>query len=333
MKPSWTRVRRGIVVLGVVVVASVVGYRIAGRDWLDALYMVVITLSTVGYGEHSNLPPGEKWLTIGVIVFGILALGYTVGGMIQMLTEGEVERALTVRRILHDVQQLKEHIIICGFGRIGRILAEEFRGEKRKYVIVERDHEHVWRGMDAGQLIFQGDSTSEEVLLRAGIEQASTLITTLPDDADNVFITLTARNLNRNLQIIARAESTSTHKKLLQAGANQVVMPATIGAARMVRMVTHPSTVELLELAAERSVLDVQMDEFKLPHNSPIIGQSVGEIAARRRHGLLLAAVKRKAGELVFNPGAEHIFEPEDIVIVMGSAADIQRFRVEFSGS
>ncbi len=163
-------------------------------------------------------------------------------------------------------------------------------------------------------------------MLQAGVQRAKSLVSALPHDADNVFITLTARNLNPKLQIIARAEQLTTNKKLLQAGANRVVMPASIGAQRMAAMITRPSTVEFLELVADRNVLDVELDEFEIPANSPLIGKKLGDTGLRPKYSLLMVAVKRRVGVLVFNPEPDYIFQPEDVAIIMGRTEDIQRF-------
>jgi voltage-gated potassium channel len=166
--------------------------------------------------------------------------------------------------------------------------------------------------------------------LANGIRRAKCLVTVLPNDAVNVFITLTSRNLNPQLQIIARGEQHSTHKKLLQAGANRVVLPAAIGAMRIAAMVTHPSTVELMELVAGRSVLDVEVDELHVPDSSPLVGRTIREIEARSRHGLLVVAIKHSHGGMIFNPEANLSFQSSDIIIVMGRVEDIERFRREY---
>lgn len=326
MNPSVRRIRRGAVLLTAVLVASICGYRFFGRSWLDSSYMVVITLATIGFGEHSQLSPGEQFYTIIVILVGLTASAYTLGAFVQLLTAGEVERALGIRRMNREIDRLHGHVIICGFGRMGRILCAELQRQEVPLVVVERSTDVVGEIVAAGYLAYQGDATDEATLLAAGVKRAKCLATVLPGDADNVFITLTARNLCPVLQIIARGELPSTQKKLLQAGATRVVLPAAIGALRMAAMVTKPSTVELMELFTGKNLLDVEVDELSVAESCPLVGKTVHEAETRRRHGLLVVAVKRADGNMAFNPGAEFRFTPGDTIIVMGKPDDITRF-------
>lgn len=329
MKSSFNRIRRGGVLLAITFIVAVCGYRAMGWGWLEAVYIVVITLATVGYGEHSQLPPQAQIFTIVVILVGVSAAAYTFGGLLQMMTEGEIEKVVGTRRLANDIAKLQDHVIVCGFGRIGQILCEDLRRSNRPFLVIESSHERIDLARSLGYLAQAGDATEEEVLALAGIARAKTLVTALPTDAANVFITLTSRNLNRSLQIIARGESPSTQKKLLQAGADRVVLPAATGAQRMAAIITRPSTVELLELVAGKSVLDVEIDEVTIPAGCPLVGNTVQTAETRRVHGLLVVAVKRPHGAMVFNPGAEFEFAAGDTVIVMGKPDDIGRFRDE----
>jgi voltage-gated potassium channel len=330
MSTPLRRVCIGAVVLVGVFVAAVLGYRIAGRSWLDAVYMVIITISTVGYGESSNLSPGQQVLTIGVIVFGISAAFFTLGGFVQMMLEGEIERTLRLGRTTRAIEGLENHVVVCGFGRIGQILAHELKSNSQSFVVIDSDPEKIAEAQNLGYLVLLGDATEEEILVSAGVARAHSLVTALPNDAANVFITLTSRNLNARLQIIARGEYQTTEKKLYQAGANRVVLPAAIGALRMAAMITRPSTIELMELVAGQSVLDVEVDEVAVTPDSSLVGKTIVDAETRRRHGLLVVAVKQKAGPMVFNPGAEVVLESGDTIIVLGRLADIDRFRADF---
>lgn len=324
------RIRDGAILLTVVLSAATVGYRLAGWSWLDSIYMVVITVATVGYGEIGPMTPGLRILTMAVIVFGMTAGAYTIGGIVQMITEGEIDRALGERRLGREVAKLHGHVIICGFGRMGRILADELHRLKTPFVVIERDQPRIREANDLQYLALIGDATQEGVLEMARVQEAKTLVTALPDDDANVFITLTGRNLNRNLQIIARGEQPSTQKKLIQAGADRVVLPATIGAMRIANMLTRPSAVEFLELVAGKSTLDVEIDEMVIPDGSLLAGQTVSQAEARRKHGLLCVAIRRGAGQMIFNPDDDFKFETGDTIIVMGKPDDIGRFRGEY---
>lgn len=331
MKKPLVRIRAGACVLAVVFVAGVVGYRLlGGYDWLEAVWMVVITIATVGYGERSGLSPSLQVLTIGVILFGMSAAAYTFSGLFQLVVEGELERILGVRRMTREIDQLHNHVILCGFGRVGQHLAADLRAQGCPFIVIERDHPVLEEARQCSYLCLAGDATDEHVLIAAGLPRAKTLVTALPTDAANVFITLTARELNRSVQIIARAEHQSAEKKLRLAGANKVVMPAIIGARQMVRMIMRPSTADLMELVVDQSPLNVELDEVAVTGDSKLAGVTVQETEAHRRHRLLVVAVKPADGPMIFNPDAGYTFRADDTAIVMGHTEDIERFRREY---
>ena len=213
---------------------------------------------------------------------------------------------------------------------MGEILAQELHRQRMPFVILENDPERVTEAASQGYLALNDNATEEDALLPAGVERAKTLATTLPRDADNVFITLTARNLNPKLMIIARGEFPTTEKKLLQAGADRVVLPAATGALRMAAMITRPSAVELIEVVSGRQMAGVEVDELAIPPGSALEGVTVGESQTRSRHGLLIVAVRNPEGKLLFNPGADAVLQSGGSVIVMGRQADIDRFRAEY---
>lgn len=248
-----------------------------------------------------------------------------------MVIEGEVDRVLRLGRNTRAIDQLHGHVIVCGYGRLGKLLAHELQAKKQSFVVVDIHPDSVADALERGYLALAGDATEEGTLQSAGVQRAKCLVTALSSDAANVFITLTSRNLNRGLQIIARGELQSTQKKLIQAGADRVVLPATIGAQRIASMITHPSTVELMELVAGRSVLDVEVDEFTIPAPCPLVGMSILSAETRHKHGLLVVAVKQMGGNMIFNPDAELKFGAGDVLIVMGRIDDIERFRREYS--
>ncbi len=324
------RIRTGAIVLGVVFVGSAVGFRVAGYDWIESVRMTAITISTVGYGESSQSAPWLQLFTVLVIVVGTSAAVYTFGGFFQMVLEGELEQALGHRRMTRGIEQLDDHIIVCGFGRIGEVLARDLQRLGRRFVVIDDDVERFEDARRQNYLCLVGDAMNDAVLEAAGITRASTLVSALPGDADNVFITLTARNLNSSIRIIARAEQHTTEAKLRQAGADKIVMPAIIGAHRMERMITRPSTAHLMELVSDSSLLDLELDEFTLPQESQMIGLTVGAIKAHQRHRLLVAAVKQADGRMMFNPDSDYVYQAGDTLIVMGHVADIQRFQHEY---
>jgi len=246
-----------------------------------------------------------------------------------MITEDEVQRALRNRRITRGIDQLSGHVIVCGMGRTGEILAQELTSFEEPFVVIDNDPAKTeLAGEDLARLVVTGDATEEGTLETAGITRAKTLISVLPSDADNVFITLTARNLNPKLQIIAKAELRSSEKKLRQAGADRVVMPPVIGGRRMARMVTRPTTARWIDLFTDRSAtMGIELDELVIAEQGGLVGKSVADAAVHRDHNLLILAVEHVDGSMDFNPGGNYVFQPNDTVILVGSREDTEAFR------
>ncbi|MBN2293843.1 MAG: potassium channel protein [Pirellulales bacterium] len=329
MSSGIRHVQTALLMLVMVFVVGVAGYCIAGWDLVDSIYMVVIILSTVGLEEVHQLSPEMELFTSIIIVVGVSTALYLMGAFVQMMTEGEVNRVLGLRKISRDIKRLNGHVVICGFGRMGEILAGQLRNKKKTFVIVEKSPERIAEATELGYLAVSDDATEENALESVGVAKAATLVTTLPHDADNVFIALTARNLNPDIHIIARGEFQSTEKKLIQAGADRVVLPAATGAMRMAAMITRPSMVELVELVAGSHVAEVEVDEVALSSECKLVGKTLGQSDIRSRHGLLVVAVRRGKESLQFAPGANLLFEAEDRVVVIGPLEDIERFRRE----
>lgn len=331
MRTPLKRIRLGGFVLVTVFVLAVIGYRyIGGYDWTAAIWMVVITISTVGYGETSQLPLSVQMLTIALIILGISASVYTFGGLIQLILEGELEYVLGRRRMTKDIMSLSGHTIICGYGRMGRKLASELELQKQKLVVIDSDRDAVSDAAGDGLLCLHGDATEEKTLLAAGLERAKTLASTFPNDAESVFITLTARNLNHGINIIARAERESTQNKLQQAGANTIVMPTVVGARQMGRLITRPSTAHLINLVDEARFRDFDLDELEVEANSRLSSMTVAQCGAHSKYKLLLVAIKQPDGELKFNPHADEQLRAGDVLLVIGNLDDISRFRAEY---
>jgi len=288
-------------------------------------------MSTVGFREMGEMTPALKVFTILVIVFGVSTSFYILGGLVHMVLEGEINRALGMRRVSREIERLAGHVVLCGFGRMGEVVAGEISRSKQPFAVIDQDAQRIAEAVSLGYLAVQADATEEETLQAARVPEARALVTTLPSDADNVFITLTARDLNPKLHIIARGEQRSTEKKLIQAGADRVVLPAMTGALRMAAMITRPSTIELIELAAGGRVAEMAIDELVIPQDCPLVAKSIRDSQARSRHGLLIVAIRRADGQMVLNPDASVLFQASDTAVVIGRLADIEKFRTECS--
>lgn len=312
-----------------------VGYVIAGWTPIDAFYMVIITIFGVGYGEVRPVATPElRGFTIAVIVGGYAAAIYAVGGFVQLVTEGEINRALGARRMNRQVSKLRGHTIICGYGRIGRILARELADAGEALVVVDVDPVKVREADDDGHPTLAGDASREEVLHAAGIDHAKALATVLPDDATNVFITLGASGLNRGVEIIARAEDPSTEPKLRRSGATQVVLPAAIGAERVATLISRPGAHLLLRHADERSALQrhlepmgLQFEELRLPAHSSLIGRTLDHIEVHGNRGFLIVGLRHANGQLDVNPTGDTPLAEGDTIIVLGHGDDLPDLR------
>jgi voltage-gated potassium channel len=298
---------------------------LAGWNAMDAIYMVVITIFGVGYGEVNPIvSPQLRVMTIMLIVFGYGSAIYTGGGLVQMLLEGELNRALTNRRMTKGIEELRDHAIICGFGRAGSILAKELHSAGMPFVVVDQDEAKLAQAEQLKYLILQGNASEDDTLLHAGVQQARVLATVVPDDAANVFITLTARVLNPNIEIIARAENPATESKLLRSGATRVVLPAAIGGKRMAQLITHPKSEDLLadpqkheQLQHELSLIGLQMYEIKVAPGGEIDGRQVSEIVSAKDHKFLIVAVQSHAGDMVIDPPLDYTVKTGDVLFVL----------------
>jgi voltage-gated potassium channel len=320
----FRKIQRSLLYLLAVFVVSVVGYLTFGWSLIDSVYMVVITMFGVGFGEvHPLITVWQKIFTMLVIIGGTSAVVFVIGEIIRFIAEGEVLKAIAELKKSRQVEGVSQHAIICGYGRIGQILAHDLAAYGFPFVVVDKDDERLAIAEAAGYLFVKGSATEEETLIQAGAERAHALATVLPQDTLNVFITLTARNLNRNLRIIARGEQPSTEKKLLQAGANEVVLPAAIGGSRIAHIITRPATMNFLGdsrgiLGEELSRLGVEIDELRLHQHTPLVGKTVQELQDLGRGNLLVLAIQRADGSVLRGGFLEEQLRDGDAVIIVG---------------
>jgi voltage-gated potassium channel len=332
----WQRraVRRilfGFAAIGFVTVYGVVGYLAMGWGFFDALFQVVITISGVGFGEVEPLSSTAARIhTMAVIALGISAVAFTLGAFVQFLTESEILGYFGHQRMIKQIEALSGHTIVAGYGRVGSLVCEELKSAEQPFVVVEMSHEQAKEIEARGFLCVTGDATEEKVLKEAGIERARVLVSAMPDDAENVFITLTARQLCSELKIIARAEQPSTVKKLKHAGANHVVMPAAIGAHRIVSLVTNPAAVQFAELVTQSGSLAIEMDELPIQAASPLAGHSMRDADIKRRTGVIVVAIKRSDGRLIFPLDGDEILAPGDTIVLLGNRTSLDQFRRAF---
>lgn len=294
-------------------------------SFLDALYMTVITLGTVGFKEIHDLSDTGKIFTMLMIVVGVSVIGYIVGSLAQIMFEGQIQRIVGRKRVEKMIDALKDHYIICGFGRIGSLICKEFKANDLPFVIVEKSSETAEKLDEEGYLHMRGDATLDESLLKAGIKRAKGLISVVTSDTENVYITLTARGLNPDLYILARSGEEGSDIKLKRAGANKVVSPYSIGGSRMAQSILRPNVVDFIEIATGSEHMDLQMEEIAIPDHSAFVGETLVSSGFRKEIGVIIVGIKKSHGKMVFNPHSQSKIEGGDTLIVLGEPQSIAK--------
>ncbi|MDK2957807.1 MAG: voltage-gated potassium channel [Desulfovibrionales bacterium] len=317
----------GAAILTAIFTTGVVGYIVLeGYGFVDSLYMVVITLSTVGFMEVKPLSESGRIFTSVLILSGVGAFAYLVGAFSQVLVEGRLQAIFGRRRMEKTINKLEGHFIICGYGRIGSVVADEITKEGYPVVIIEQSPELIETLQDRGMLCLQGDATDDHLLQQAGLGRARALITALTDEAANVYVTLTVRQLNPHLTIIARANRASHVARLEMAGATRVVMPHLIGGVRMAQTVLRPTVTNFLELALRgQEGMDLQLEELTVSLSSELDGVDLKNSQIRPRFNLIVVAIKKYSGAMIFNPGPNEVLEANDTLLAVGRSEDFKR--------
>ena len=311
------KLRLAVYILISIVSLGIIGYIvIEGWSFVDALYMTILTISTVGYGEVNPLSQEGRIFSIFLMVGGVGGGLYTISLFIQYLLEGEFGITMGRRRMKAEIAKLKEHFILCGYGRVGREIARSFREEGVSFII-ESDENAVARAREDGYLCLNGDATSDEVLRLVQIEKARGLIAAVGSDVDNTYITLSARELHPDVFITARANSPDSELKLKRAGANRVVSPASIGAYRMAMLSLRPTVVDFIDRVAYSPGREMQLESLDINTRSSLTGITIEE--AHRNYGITVLAMRTKGGKLVTNPPDNQPIKDGDRLIIIGT--------------
>jgi voltage-gated potassium channel len=329
VEQKYRRIRndlqRGVFALSLVFLIGTLWYHLVEKwHWLDAVYMTVITLTTVGYGETQPLGDRGRIFTIGLILAGVITIGYIVNRFTEALIEGYFIEGRKLRQQRKLVDSLAEHFIICGFGRIGRQIAAEFAVEQTAFVIADASIEQVRIAQMEGYNAIQADATLDETLIRMGVEKAACLVAALPSDAENLYIILSAKSLNPKIRAIARASNEEAVQKLQRAGADKVISPYITGAKRMAAAALRPQVMDFMDgiVASDRSFY---MEEFLIDAQTcPVAGLSLREARLRSQSGSLVLAVRRRDGSLIVGPTGETIIMAQDMLICMGTADQLR---------
>ncbi|MGA7433864.1 MAG: NAD-binding protein [Xanthobacteraceae bacterium] len=320
---------RGTAFMAIVWVAATTGYMRGGWNFQDAFYMVTLTVFTVGYEEVRPIDTQFlHWLTMGTMAFGCTGMIFLSGALVQFMTLSPLQQILGGRRVQAEVDKLENHIIVCGYGRIGVELAKALKDGRAPYVVLEQNEQRVRHARDAGHSCLQGDATNEATLLDAGIARARALATVLPNDAANVFITLSARSLNSKIEIIARGDAVSTERKLVHAGANKVVLPTHIGAERIAEILLFPETSRFIRESQRMRELEKQLRNLGLvievvvaPEGGALTDLTIEEIESRTNSAFFIVQINRRDGDAITGPDKKTRVEAGDGVAVVGRSA------------
>lgn len=321
MRRNWSKILALVGSLAALLAVGTTGFvLIEHMPPLDALFLTVITLSTVGYGTLKPLSEAGKLFTIAFIVVGVATFSYHVTQIIRVILEQGFIEAIGGRKMERKIAQLEDHYIVCGHGRIGSTVTNELRRKGTPLVVVETDPKAV-ADLEAEDVpAILGDAREEAVLKHAGVERAKGLVALLPADADNLYLILAARDINPSLTIIARANEPTADKRLQKAGASHVISPHREGAKRIARMILNPNVTDFIEMATEKDDLHLQMEEFVVKPTSPLAGKTLTDTGLLRKHKILVVAIKRTDGAMLFNPEGSTPIQAGDALIVLGPA-------------
>lgn len=323
-----------IFMLVVLLSTGTIGY-ILIEDWrpLDALYMTVITVATIGYGELQPLSDAGREFTMVIIFMGVGFFAYSINVLTEAAVEGKIKDIFHQKKLQRTISKLENHFIVCGCGRIGKTILEMLVRDGIPAVVIESNSTVIGELQSAGYLVIMGDATNEEVLQNAGISRARGIVCVLHSDADNVYITLTARLLNPSIFIMARASDSKAERRIYQAGANKVFSPYEIGARRMGMAILKPTVIEFLDLAVHCAEFDLSVEQYEIRDMSILVGKNLKEVGIRELTGATLLAVKRKADGVMSSVHPDYVFQKGDLVVALGSSESLNKLEAMVSGS
>lgn len=298
---------------------------VEGWSWEDAVYMTVITLATVGYGETRPLDSQGRLFTIVLILMGVINIGYIVNRFTQAVIEGYFQDGLRLRQQRRLMESLIGHYIICGFSRTGRQIAKEFQAEGVSFVVIDSDLESVQKAQSQGYIVYQGDATLDDTLLKVGIERAICIVAALPSDAENLYTVLSAKTLNPNIRAIARASTEEAVQKLQRGGADAVISPYITGGKRMAAAALRPQILDFVDGMLSGTDRQLYMEEFLLDAAfCPFVGQTLQKAKLRSQTGALVLAIRRSDGNLIGGPTGDTVLMSGDTLICMGTAEQLR---------
>ena len=315
-----------IILLTIFIIGTVGFHFIEGWSFVDSFYACIITLSTVGYGDFVPETTAGKFFAVFIIIFGVGMMFYSLILMAETFIEARLRSLLGRGKLEKTIEKMNNHYIICGGGRIGFLICRELMAGKMPCVVIDNNPEVIQRAQDEGFLCFKGDATQDKILIEAGIKRAKGVVCVLPSDAENLYVILTAKELNQQVYIISRSEEEASEHRLMRAGADRVMSPYTLGGVRMAMAILRPAMLDFIEITTRQQSLELRMEEISICKGSPFITQSLEDSGIRKRYGLIIVAVKKDSGKMIFNPMANYIIAEGDRLIAMGEDENVKQF-------
>nr|MEE4266777.1 potassium channel protein [Candidatus Krumholzibacteria bacterium] len=327
---SFSNVGRGIGAIALVILIGSLWFALVeGFTPIEAVYMTVITVSTVGFREVHDLDTSARIFVVVLIIGGLAVMTYTLGAVGRVIIEGSIQRLVGRHRMLRDIEKMKGHYIVCGHGRMGQILCQELSAEGVPFVVVDGDPETAEYLSGLGYKVVQGDATEDEVLERAGVARAKGLVAVVNRDVDNLYITMSAREMSRQdnpkLYILSRATDAGASRKIQRAGADRVISPYAIGGMRIVQALLRPTVYDFVDIATQSSGLDLMFEELEISPGSPLDGRPIKDSGLRSEYHVIVIGIKKPTGQMVFNPGPEEVLQVGDVLIMLGDKDQLVR--------
>ncbi|MBT8325030.1 MAG: potassium channel protein [Winogradskyella sp.] len=328
-----SKIYTALLLLVLLLLIGVFGFRlISGYSWIDALYMTVITVTTVGYGEVNPLDATSKIFTVFLILTSVIILGYAISVITEYILSKNNFEDIKQRKMQKRIDKMTNHIIICGFGRNGKQAAKKLLTYNKPFVIIEKDKDLIEKFQDEGLAFVQGNANEDETLYEAGIDRATTLICALPSDADNLFIVLSARQINKDLCIISRASQETSYEKLKLAGANNVILPDRIGGDHMASLVVVPDLIEFIDNLAIVGETNINIEEISVEklYDTSVV-KTIRDLDLRKKTGCTVIGFKRSNGDYIVNPEADIELVPKSKIIVLGRPEQIEKLNSTYN--
>ncbi len=305
---------------------GVLGYFFAENMGIfESFYMTIITISTVGFMEVKPLSVYGRTITILLIIFGITNGAYAIGTFIRMFIEGELKKSIWRKKVEKKISKLKGHFIICGFGRIGSLICRELEAHNRDFVVIENHPETIEKLDETPYLYLPLDASMDDSLISAGIMDAKGIVTAVRSDADNVFITLTAKGLRPDIFVLSRASDEKNEMKLIRAGASRVVSPYLMGGRRMAQVLIRPTVVDFMDIAIAEGGIGLKMEEVMVSPHSNLVGMNLIQSKLRKDYGVIIVLIKKHNGDMIFNPLPNEVLDANDVLVMLGKVEDMKR--------